>query len=68
MSEKVKQALLEKHPDYQYRPRRPSERRRRRRNTQSQEQQDNNSANNATTSPGDPSAGPVTPSDSTDAV
>lgn len=31
MSLHVKQALLEKHPDYQYKPRRPCERRRRRR-------------------------------------
>lgn len=29
----VKQALLKKHPDYQYRPRRPSEKRRRRRSS-----------------------------------
>ncbi|POR32892.1 MAT1-2-1 [Tolypocladium paradoxum] len=68
MSEKVKQALLEKHPDYQYRPRRPSERRRRRRNAQSQDQQDNTATNNATTSPGDASAAAATPSDSTDTV
>lgn len=35
MAEKVKQNLLAKHPDYQYKPRRPSERRRRiRRNPQ----------------------------------
>lgn len=35
MADRVKQALLAKHPNYQYRPRRPTERRRRaRRNPQ----------------------------------
>ncbi|PHH82639.1 hypothetical protein CDD82_5275 [Ophiocordyceps australis] len=37
MSDDLKKALLEKHPDYQYRPRRPSERRRRRRTQKSPE-------------------------------
>lgn len=35
MSEQIKQALLEKHPDYQYKPRKSSEKKRRvRRNVQ----------------------------------
>nr|AKE48510.1 MAT1-2-1 [Ustilaginoidea virens]AKE48513.1 MAT1-2-1 [Ustilaginoidea virens] len=37
MADRIKQALLEKHPDYQYKPRKPSEKKRRtRRNTQAQ--------------------------------
>ncbi|EFY88585.1 hypothetical protein J3459_011535 [Metarhizium acridum] len=37
MADRVKQALLEKHPDYQYKPRKPSEKKRRtRRNAQQQ--------------------------------
>ncbi|KZZ99689.1 mating type 2 HMG1/2 protein [Moelleriella libera RCEF 2490] len=33
MAEKVKQALLDKHPDYQYKPRKPSEKKRRTKRT-----------------------------------
>jgi hypothetical protein len=40
LADEVKQALFEKHPDYQYRPRRPSEKRRRaRRNPQAEEEE-----------------------------
>ncbi|KAH8836252.1 MAT1-2-1 [Drechmeria coniospora] len=48
MSLRIKQALLEKHPDYQYRPRRPSEKKRRRRNVQN----DGSTATASSASPG----------------
>ncbi|UNI24397.1 hypothetical protein JDV02_010146 [Purpureocillium takamizusanense] len=53
MSLQVKQALLEKHPDYQYRPRRPSERRRRsRRGTQTSSVHHGAGNTNVVSSPG----------------
>nr|AKM95189.1 mating-type protein MAT1-2-1 [Cordyceps militaris]AKM95190.1 mating-type protein MAT1-2-1 [Cordyceps militaris]AKM95191.1 mating-type protein MAT1-2-1 [Cordyceps militaris]AKM95192.1 mating-type protein MAT1-2-1 [Cordyceps militaris]AKM95193.1 mating-type protein MAT1-2-1 [Cordyceps militaris] len=39
MSERIKKALLERHPQYQYQPRKPSERKRRRKRTQDTESQ-----------------------------
>lgn len=40
MADEIKQRLLEKHPDYQYKPRKPSEKKRRaRRNIQDQAQE-----------------------------
>nr|AFX66437.1 mating type protein MAT1-2-1 [Ophiocordyceps sinensis] len=48
MSQQVKQALLEKHPDYQYKPRRPCERRRRRRASPNQNPKQSTSRNAAT--------------------
>nr|BAC66503.1 MAT1-2-1 [Cordyceps tenuipes] len=39
MSEKIKKALLERHPQYQYQPRKPSERKRRRKRQQDTESQ-----------------------------
>ncbi|KAJ6444135.1 MAT1-2-1 [Purpureocillium lavendulum] len=66
MSLQVKQALLEKHPDYQYRPRRPSERRRRRRSTHSSSLRRGAGNGNPVSSPGSPSAD--SPADSIDDV
>ncbi|KAH7309010.1 high mobility group box domain-containing protein [Stachybotrys elegans] len=57
MAEDVKRALLEKHPDYQYRPRRPNEKRKRsRRSTRSRDDANSHSPRNgniADTSTGD---------------
>ncbi|KAM3455084.1 hypothetical protein MY3296_002654 [Beauveria thailandica] len=49
MSEKIKKALLEQHPQYQYQPRKPSERRRRRKRPQNTSSQ--GSSETASTTP-----------------
>ncbi|KAJ6786447.1 hypothetical protein PWT90_03332 [Aphanocladium album] len=44
MSEKIKKTLLEKHPEYSYQPRKPSERKRRRKRPQDADSQDSETA------------------------
>jgi hypothetical protein len=68
MADRVKQALLEKHPDYQYKPRKPSEKKRRSRKGQSQILTNLSSGKFAISSPDDMIPFTASPTDCEDAV
>ncbi|OAQ98576.1 hypothetical protein LLEC1_01563 [Akanthomyces lecanii] len=51
MSEKIKKALLEQHPEYQYQPRKPSERKRRRKRSRITKEADSQSSETASATP-----------------